>query len=438
MLKIFDLKQTDAGSVYIRLNGRTKENTDITDYVRDILSNVIKLGDKALKEYTLKYDGVELNDIPFRISVDEIIKARNSVSQEMKCIIMQAAENIKDFHLKQKNNSWFETYKDGTILGQLLTPIRQVGVYVPGGTAGSVPLISTVLMNVIPAKIAGVERIVMVTPPGKTGEINPYLLYAAEVAGADEIYRVGGAQAIGALAYGTESINPVDKIIGPGNKYVAVAKRLVFGKCGIDQFAGPSEISVLADSTANPTFVAADLLSQAEHDKMAAVILVTDSPELVYKVNLKLQELIKNLDKQDICKSALENFGCAVITKDIYQGIDIINKIAPEHLEILTQNPFDLLAFIKNAGAIFIGENSPEPVGDYFAGPNHVLPTSGTAKFSSPLGVYDFMKKSSVISYSKKALLDNGEKIISFASAENLTAHAQAVKVRLEEMTEDE
>lgn len=434
MLKIFDTSKTDINDVYQRLNVRNKAGSEVSDTVSKILADVKENGDKALAAYTLKFDGVDYHKVPIRVSQKEMDYARNAVSENMKSVICQAAENIKGFHAKQKRNSWFTTDDAGTMLGQLVTPIGQVGVYVPGGTAGSVPLISTVLMNVIPAVIAGVERIVMVTPPGKSGAISNEMLYAAQVAGVDEIYRVGGAQAIGALAYGTQSIKPVDKIFGPGNIYVATAKRLVFGTCGIDQFAGPSEILVFADEKANPVYVAADLLSQAEHDRMAAAVLVTDSYPFAEKVNKQIERLIEGLEKKDVCEKALSDYGCAVVTKDLLRGMDIVNRIAPEHLEICTENPFGWLPYVKNAGAVFLGAYSPEPVGDYFAGPNHVLPTSGTARFSSPLSVDDFIKKSSVIAYSKKALQKNGNQIMDFAMAEKLSAHAGAIKVRLEDM----
>ncbi len=432
MLKIYDMNVVDVNEVYLRLKARNITGEEVSNIVRKILMDVKNDGDKALRTYTLKFDKVDYFDVPVRVSQEEIESAENKVSLHMKKVIDLSAENIRRFHEKQLRNSWFTTDENGTMLGQLITPIEQVGVYVPGGTAGSVPLISTVLMNVIPAKIAGVKRIVMVTPPGASGVISNEMLYAAKIAGTDEIYRVGGAQAIAALAYGTQSIQPVDKIFGPGNIYVATAKRLVFGVCGIDQFAGPSEILVFADKTANPAYVAADLLSQAEHDPMAAAVLVTDSYPLVEQVNRLIEKQLESLDKKELCIKALSDYGCAVISRNLSEGMDVVNRIAPEHLEICTENPIEWLPRIKNAGAIFLGDYSPEPVGDYFAGPNHVLPTSGTAKFSSPLCVDDFTKKSSIISYSKRALLENGKDIMDFAMTEKLPAHAKAVGIRLE------
>jgi histidinol dehydrogenase len=434
MLKIFDLSNTNINEVYQRLKKRSGLESNVENAVRQILEDVRNEGDAALRRYALKFDRTDYNEVPIRISDEERKQAALHVAPSMRDIIDSAAKNIREYHEKQKRNSWFTTDKNGTLLGQLITPVSRVGVYVPGGTLGAAPLISTVLMTIIPAKIAGVERIVMVTPPGESGKVNFEMLYAAGVAGADEIYRVGGAQAIGALAYGTESIKPVHKIFGPGNIYVSTAKRLVFSLCGIDQFAGPSEILVFADGKANPSYIAADLLSQAEHDPMAAAVLVTDSYSLAEAVNNQIEEQIESLDKKEICKKSLSEYGCAVIVSNLSEGMDIVNEIAPEHLEICTENPTDWLPYVKNAGSVFLGDYSPESVGDYFAGPNHVLPTCGTAKFSSHLSVDDFVKKSGIISYSKKALMENGDYIMKFAEAEKLSAHARAVGIRLEDL----
>ena len=400
--------------------------------VNEIVNNVRENGDKAVAEYTLKFDKVELNANTILVTREEIEEAYKYIEANDKGlvdVIKASAKNVKDYHMMQKQYSWFDSKPDGTMLGQKVTPIERVGVYVPGGKA-AYP--SSVLMNIIPAKVAGVEKIVMVTPPGKDGKVNPGTLVAADIAGVDEIYKVGGAQAIAALAFGTETIPKVDKIVGPGNIFVALAKKAVFGFVSIDSIAGPSEILVLADETANPRFIAADLLSQAEHDEMASAILVTTSQELAEAVSKEVDVFVQILSRKEIMEKSLENYGYILVTDTMQDAIDVTNEIASEHLEIVTKNPFDTMTRIKNAGAIFLGEYSSEPLGDYFAGPNHVLPTNGTAKFFSPLGVDDFIKKSSIISYSREALEKIHNDIEHFATSEQLTAHANSIKVRFE------
>ena len=380
---------------------------------------------------TQDFDKADINASNIKVTEEEIKEAYDRLENpELVQVIRRSLKNIKEYHEKQKQYSWFDSKPDGSILGQKVTPLSRVGVYVPGGKA-AYP--SSVLMNVIPAKVAGVEQIVMVTPPGKDGKVNPNTLVAANEAGVDVIYKVGGAQAIAALAYGTESIAKVDKIVGPGNIYVALAKKAVFGYVSIDSVAGPSEILVLADETANPRYVAADLLSQAEHDELASAILVTTSEELANKVSEYVDMFVSKLKRKEILQKSLDNYGYILVTDTMQAAIDTANDIASEHLEIVTKNPFDTMTRIKNAGAIFLGENSSEPLGDYFAGPNHVLPTNGTAKFFSPLSVDDFIKKSSIISYSREALEPLSEDIQKFAKAEGLTAHANSIRVRFEE-----
>ena len=398
--------------------------------VNDILLNVRTNKDEALFKYTKDFDKADINASNIVVTKEEIEEAYTKVDPALVDVIRKSLKNIKEYHEKQKQYSWFDSKPDGSILGQKVTPLSRVGVYVPGGKA-AYP--SSVLMNVIPAKVAGVEQIVMVTPPGKDGKVNPNTLEAANEAGVDEIYKVGGAQAIAALAYGTESIAKVDKIVGPGNIYVALAKKAVFGYVSIDSVAGPSEILVLADETANPRYVAADLLSQAEHDELASAILVTTSEELANKVSEYVDMFVSKLKRKEILQKSLDNYGYILVTDTMQDAIDTANDIASEHLEIVTKNPFDTMTRIKNAGAIFLGENSSEPLGDYFAGPNHVLPTNGTAKFFSPLSVDDFIKKSSIISYSREALEPLSEDIQKFAKAEGLTAHANSIRVRFEE-----
>lgn len=395
------------------------------EVVKQIIANVKKDGDAALKYYTEKFDQAKLTT--FRVTDEEIAMAYNKVSKSLVRTIAEAAENISKFHEKQVRNSWFITEQDGTILGQKVTPLDSVGVYVPGGTA-AYP--SSVLMNVLPAKVAGVERIVMVSPVDEQGAIPAPVLIAAEIAGVKEIYKVGGAQAIASLAYGTETIAPVDKIVGPGNIYVALAKREVFGDVDIDMIAGPSEIVVLADDSAYATEVAADLLSQAEHDPLACSILVTPSEKLAEQVAAEVTKQLHDLPRREIAAKSIETYGAIYVTETMAAAVNVVNELAPEHLEIVTENSSALLGQIRHAGAIFIGRYSSEPVGDYFAGPNHVLPTNGTARFSSPLNVDDFQKKSSVISYSEQALRQNYKKIAEFARAEGLEAHARAVEIR--------
>ena len=397
--------------------------------VAAILADVKEKKDEALFEYTRKFDGADIDASNIVVTKEEIEEAYSLVDAGLVEVIRKALVNIRDYHSKQRQYSWFDSTPDGTILGQKVTPLARVGVYVPGGKA-AYP--SSVLMNIIPAKVAGVSEIIMTTPPGKDGKINPGTLVAAKEAGVDVIYKVGGAQAIGAMAYGTQSIKKVDKIVGPGNIYVALAKKAVYGHVSIDSIAGPSEILVIADETANPRYVAADLLSQAEHDEMASAILITTSSELAGKVSEEIEGFVAELSRSEIISKSLENYGYILIAKDIEEAVETANEIASEHLEIVTKDPFTVMTKIRNAGAIFLGEYSSEPLGDYFAGPNHVLPTNGTAKFFSPLGVDDFIKKSSIISYSREALEPIHEDIIKFANAERLTAHANSIKVRFE------
>ncbi|THE14094.1 histidinol dehydrogenase [Bacillus timonensis] len=394
--------------------------------VLEILAQVQKEGDNALRSYTEKFDGVFLNE--FKVTDSDFKDAYAKLDENMVQIIKEAAENIRDYHSRQTRQSWMTMKDNGTILGQKITPLDAVGVYVPGGKA-AYP--SSVLMNVIPAQVAGVERIVMVSPPGKDGTIPAGVLVAADILGVKEIYKVGGAQAVGALAFGTETIQPVDKIVGPGNIFVALAKREVYGNVDIDMIAGPSEIVVLADETALPNEVAADLLSQAEHDERASSILVTPSMELAESVAVEVERQLLLLPREAIARASINDFGAIYVTNDVEEAIRVVNELAPEHLEIMTKDPMEKVGKIKHAGAIFIGRYSSEPVGDYFAGPNHVLPTNGTARFSSPLSVDDFTKKSTIISYSKQAIKDNAPKIAAFARLEGLEAHARAVEERL-------
>lgn len=397
--------------------------------VAAILADVKEKGDAAVFDYTKRFDGADINAGNIVVTKEEIDEAYSLVDEQLVDVIRKALVNIRDYHAKQKQYSWFDSTPNGTILGQKVTPLNRVGVYVPGGKA-AYP--SSVLMNIIPAKVAGVNQIIMTTPPGKDGKVNPGTLVAANEAGVDVIYKVGGAQAIAAMAYGTDSIRKVDKIVGPGNIYVALAKKAVYGHVSIDSIAGPSEILVIADETANPRYVAADLLSQAEHDEMASAILITTSEELSDKVSKEIDGFVAELSRSEIISKSLENYGYILIAKDIEEAVETANEIASEHLEIVTKDPFTVMTKIRNAGAIFLGEYSSEPLGDYFAGPNHVLPTNGTAKFFSPLGVDDFIKKSSIISYSREALEPIHDDIIKFANAERLTAHANSIKVRFE------
>lgn len=431
-MRIIKLEESSKKNILNDLLKRSPNNYDnFADSVNAILANVKENGDKALFQYTKDFDKADINASNIKVTEEEIKEAYDRLENpEFVQVIRRSLKNIKEYHEKQKQYSWFDSKPDGSILGQKVTPLSRVGVYVPGGKA-AYP--SSVLMNVIPAKVAGVEQIVMVTPPGKDGKVNPNTLVAANEAGVDVIYKVGGAQAIAALAYGTESIAKVDKIVGPGNIYVALAKKAVFGYVSIDSVAGPSEILVLADETANPRYVAADLLSQAEHDELASAILVTTSEELANKVSEYVDMFVSKLKRKEILQKSLDNYGYILVTDTMQAAIDTANDIASEHLEIVTKNPFDTMTRIKNAGAIFLGENSSEPLGDYFAGPNHVLPTNGTAKFFSPLSVDDFIKKSSIISYSREALEPLSEDIQKFAKAEGLTAHANSIRVRFEE-----
>lgn len=401
--------------------------------VAEILDKVKNEGDAAMFAYTKEFDKVEVTAETLRVTEEEVKEAYEKVDPALIDVIRKALVNIRDFHEKQRQNSWFTSTTKGTMLGQKITPLERVGVYVPGGKA---VYPSSVLMNIVPAKVAGVEQIVMTTPPGKDGKVNPTTLVAAKEAGADEIYKVGGAQAIGALAYGTESIKKVDKIVGPGNIFVALAKKAVYGHVSIDSIAGPSEILVLADETANPRFVAADLLSQAEHDELASAILITTSRELAEKVDKEVAGFVEVLSRKEIIQKSLDNFGYILIAENMDEAIEAANAIASEHMEIVTKNPFEVMMKVKNAGAIFIGEYSSEPLGDYFAGPNHVLPTNGTAKFFSPLSVDDFVKKSSIVYYSKDALKEIHKDIVQFATSEQLTAHANSIAVRFEEEVE--
>ena len=415
------------------LNNLLKRSTNnFGDYaatVDEIVNNVRDNGDKALFEYTKKFDKADIKADNVRVTKEEIEYAYSQVDDELLSVIRKSKENIRTYHEKQRQYSWFDSDPKGIMLGQKVTPLESVGVYVPGGKA-AYP--SSVLMNIMPAKVAGVQNIIMTTPCNSSGEVYATTLVAANEAGATAIYKAGGAQAIAALAYGTESVPKVDKIVGPGNIFVALAKRAVYGHVSIDSIAGPSEILVIADETANPRYVAADLLSQAEHDEMASAILVTTSEDLAKKVSDEVEGFIKVLSRKDIIRKSIDTYGYILVADNMTDAIDAANSIASEHLEIVTANPFDVMTKIKNAGAIFIGEYSSEPLGDYFAGPNHVLPTNGTAKFFSPLSVDDFIKKSSIIYYSKEALESVHEDIESFAKAEHLTAHANSIAVRFE------
>ena len=402
--------------------------------VAQILEEVREKGDEALFAYTERFDGAKLSGETVLVTGEEIREAYQEVPEQLVAVIRRALKNIEDYHAKQKQYSWFDSKPDGTILGQKVTPLKRVGVYVPGGKA-AYP--SSVLMNILPAKVAGVEEILMVTPPGKDGKVTPTTLVAAHEAGATAIYKAGGAQAVAALAYGTESIPKVDKIVGPGNIYVALAKKAVYGHVSIDAIAGPSEILVIADETADPRYVAADLLSQAEHDELASAILVTTSQELAEAVSGEVDQFLTVLSRAEIIRKSLDNYGYILVADTMDEAVEIANEIASEHLEIQTRNPYEVMTKIRNAGAIFLGPYASEPLGDYFAGPNHVLPTNGTAKFFSPLSVDDFIKKSSIIAYSREALQAVHEDIETFAKAEGLTAHANSIHVRFEEQEGD-
>ncbi len=429
-MRIIKLSQDSRKDVLNDLLKRSPNNYgQYESTVNDIIENVRNNGDSAVFEYTLKFDRFMLSADNIKVTADEIAAAYESLDPKLIEVIRKSAANIRSFHEKQLRNSWFTSREDGTILGMKITPIERAGVYVPGGKA-AYP--SSVLMNVIPAKVAGVKEIMMTTPPGADGKVNPGTLVAADIAGVDTIYKVGGAQAIAAMAFGTESIPKADKITGPGNIFVALAKKAVYGHVSIDSIAGPSEILVLADETANPRYVAADLLSQAEHDELASAILITTSEELAVKVSEEAENFAATLSRSEIIRKSLDNYGYILLAEDMNQAIETANEIASEHLEILTRNPFEIMTKIRNAGAIFLGEYASEPLGDYFAGPNHILPTNGTAKFFSPVNVDDFIKKTSIISYSREALEQVHKEIELFAESEGLTAHANSIKVRFE------
>lgn len=409
-----------------QLKARSGEiDRKVTSAVTDILNNVKQNGDDAVREYTLKFDGHM--PLKFEISREEIDSSPDKCDRDFILALYKAADNIRDFHTRQKQQSWLEPKQNGVILGQRIRGLKRVGVYVPGGTA-AYP--SSVLMNVIPAKIAGVKEIVMVTPPQKDGTANPDILAAAKIAGVDRVFLMGGAQAVAALAYGTQSVPKVDKIVGPGNIFVATAKKLLYGTVDIDMIAGPSEILIVADKSANPKFLAADLMSQAEHDKMASAILLTTSEETANETAKELSRQMQTLERRDIIKQSLNDFGAIIVCKDISEAVDFANELAPEHLELAVENPMEYIGRVDNAGSVFLGHYSPEPLGDYFAGPNHVLPTSGTARFFSPLSVDSFIKKSSFIYYTEPALSEAKDDIIKLAETEGLTAHANSIKVR--------
>lgn len=430
-MRILKVNEDSIENILSDLLKRSPNNYDgYQGTVDEIIANVKANGDQAVFDYTRRFDGAEITKENILVTEEEIKEAYEQVDDQLIEVIRKAIKNIREFHEKQVQNSWFETREDGVMLGQKVMPMESCGVYVPGGKA---VYPSSVLMNIVPAHVAGVKNIIMTTPPGKDGKVTANTLVAAKEAGAGAIYKVGGAQAIAALAFGTESIPKVDKIVGPGNIFVALAKKSVYGNVSIDSIAGPSEILVLADETANPRYVAADLLSQAEHDEMASAILVTTSEELAQKVSEEVDGFLNQLSRKEIMEKSLESFGYILIAKDIKEAIHVANSIASEHLEIMTDNPFDVMTRIKNAGAIFIGAYSCEPLGDYFAGPNHVLPTNGTAKFFSPLSVDDFIKKSSVVYYSREALEPVHKDIEFFAKQEELTAHANSMRVRFEE-----
>ncbi len=421
MIKIYEMGKLKDEEIF----ARNEPTSSVEDVVSDIIANVREKGDEALRDYCQRFDHVALND--FLVSPKELEAAIQKVEPEFIEILEEAAKNIRTFHEKQLRQSFIMTEKPGVVLGQRVIPLERVGLYVPGGTA-AYP--STVLMDAIPAQIAGVSEIVMVTPPSKEGSVNPYILAAAHVAGVGRIFKVGGAQAVAALAYGTESIPRVDKIVGPGNAFVAEAKKQVFGQVNIDMIAGPSEVLVLADGASDPRYVAADLLSQAEHDKNASAVLVTDSLALAEQVQAEIEVQLKTLKREEIARTSIENNGKIIVCRDLMEGVDTANRIAPEHLEICVDQPFDYLGLINNAGSVFLGRYNPEPLGDYFAGPNHTLPTSGTARFYSPLSVDDFVKKLQYSYYTREALEKDYDKVSFFANKEGLTAHARAVDIR--------
>lgn len=430
-MKIIKLDQESKQNILSDLLKRDPNQYDsYAKTVGEIINQVKLKRDEAVFAYTRQFDSFDLNQDNILVSEEEIREAMEQVDDSLMEVMKKSLERIQSYHEKQRSNSWFDSKPDGTLLGQKITALERVGVYVPGGKA-AYP--SSVLMNIVPAKVAGVKEIIMVTPPDKNGKVNPATLAAAVLAGADKVYKVGGAQAVAALAFGTESIPRVNKIVGPGNIFVALAKKAVYGHVSIDSIAGPSEILVIADETANPRYVAADLLSQAEHDELASAILVTTSQSLADQVSRQVDEFVEELSRKEILKKSLNHYGYILIVDTMEEAVETANEIASEHLEIVTKNPFEIMTKIQNAGAIFIGEYSSEPLGDYFAGPNHVLPTNGTAKFFSPLGVDDFIKKSSIIYYSKEALEHVHKDIIAFANAEQLTAHANSIRVRFED-----
>lgn len=429
-MRIIELSKETKQNILMDLLKRSPNNySQYEATVNEIIERVKSQGDNALFDYSLKFDKFPLNSENIKVTREEIQEAYEKLDSGLIEVIKKSAENIRAFHAKQLRNSWFDAKEDGTILGMKITAIAKAGVYVPGGKA-AYP--SSVLMNVIPAKVAGVSEIIMTTPPGADGKVNPGTLVAADIAGVDTIFKVGGAQAIAAMAFGTDSIPKVDKITGPGNIFVALAKKAVYGYVSIDSIAGPSEILVLADETANPKYVAADLLSQAEHDELASAILITTSRELAEKVSAQVDVFVKQLSRTEIMQKSLDNYGYILLAENMSDAIDAVNEIASEHLEILTANPFEVMTKVKNAGAIFMGEYASEPLGDYFAGPNHILPTNGTAKFFSPVNVDDFIKKTSIISYSREALEKVHKDIETFAESEGFTAHANSIKVRFE------
>ncbi len=429
MIDIIEYNSSESEGVIQSLLPRNQiDYGDVQQNVSKIIKKIQKEGDKALFEYIEKFDKIKITSQNIKVSEKEINEAYAQIDKDLIQIIKNAIQRIEAFHIKQKQNSWFDSSKEGEILGQIVRPIQKAGVYVPGGKA-AYP--SSVLMNVIPAKVAGVEKITMATPVGEEGRINCATIVAAKEAGVTDIYKVGGAQAVAALAFGTESIEKVDKIVGPGNIYVALAKREVFGYVGIDSIAGPSEILIIADETANSKFVAADLLSQAEHDELASAILITTSKKLAEDVQQELENQLSKLPRKKIAEQSIKSYSKIILVKDLTNAADLSNKIAPEHLEICTQQPFDILPKIKNAGAIFLGHFTPEPLGDYMAGPNHVLPTSGTSRFFSPLSVDDFIKKTSVLYFSEEGLKSLGSDVIKFAESEGLTAHGNSIRVRM-------
>lgn len=423
MIKIYKYGEVDNSQVF----ARAEASVNVEDIVTDIIEDVKANGDAALKNYALKFDGASLDSL--EVSPEEFQEAFDAVDPEFIEILEEAAANIREFHSRQVRNSFIITRENGAVMGQRVIPVEKAGLYVPGGTA-AYP--STVLMDSIPAKIAGVEEIVITTPPGKDGKINPVILAAARIAGVDRIFKTGGAQAIAALAYGTETVPKVDKIVGPGNAFVAEAKKQVYGRVSIDMIAGPSEILIVADGTNNPAHLAADMLSQAEHDKMASAVLVTDSMELAEKVSEELEKQLAVLPRVDIARPSIDNNGKIIVADTLDKAIDIANEIAPEHLELCVDNPFDYLDSVKHAGSIFMGKNCPEAVGDYFGGANHTLPTSGTARFSSPLSVDDFVKKTQYTYYTKKAIQEEAKKIAYFAEKEGLSGHARSALSRLD------